>query len=199
MNIKRKQAPFFRRFIPTLLWRFSQAGIRIIPFITEREGDCLDVASPAGSVEPGFQTSDHIEEILEIDPEINREKVKRWFSEGKLCFGVRDNGRLVGKMWCDLDAFNFPPNFRKLEEDEAYLFAARVADDYRGRNVAPLMRSACYAALRKMGRERFYSYTDYYNYPARRFKEKLGVKSEALRLHLDLFGKWSATWTLKRY
>ena len=199
MSSKKKHAPFFRRFFPTLLWRFSQIGIRIIPFITEREGACIDVDSPAGSFELGFQTSDNIEEILLVDPEISREKVERWFSEGKLCFGARDDGRLVGEMWCDLKEFNFPPNLRELEEDEAYLYAARVANDYRGKNLAPLMRSACYAALREMGRLRFYSYTDYFNYPARRFKEKLGVRSEALRLHLDLFGKWSATWTLKRY
>ena len=61
------------------------------------------------------------------------------------------------------------------------------------------MRAKGYAALRKMGRSRFYSYTDFLNTPARRFKLKLGARNLALRLHLGLFGKWSKTVTLRRY
>jgi hypothetical protein len=102
-------------------------------------------------------------------------------------------------MWCDLDAFSYPPNYRKLEPDEVYLFAAVVDRAHRGEGLAPLMRAECYNALRKKGRSRFCSYTDYFNTPARHFKAKLGAREELLRLHVELFGKWSKTVTLSRY
>jgi len=176
-------------------------GIRIVPFLTVREEGVapLDRGPAQSAFNPGFQSAADIEEILLVEPGSRHDEVAGWFGEGKLCFGVRDGSKLVAKMWCDLEAFHFPPNYRLLEDDEVYLYAACVARDYRGKNLAPLMRSACCVALREMGRSRFYSYTDYFNYPARRFKEKLGAKNEALRIHVDLFGKWSNTWTLKRY
>ena len=102
-------------------------------------------------------------------------------------------------MWCDPNEFNYPPNYRKLDDDEVYLFAAFSNPDYRGQGLAPLMRSAGYAALRNRGKSRFYSYTEFFNTPARRFKEQLGERNELLRLHIDLFGKWSKTMTLRRY
>jgi hypothetical protein len=61
------------------------------------------------------------------------------------------------------------------------------------------MRVACCEALHAMGRTRIWSYTEYYNHAARRYKAKLGARDEALRLHLDLFGRWSTTATLWRY
>ena len=102
-------------------------------------------------------------------------------------------------MWCDLDEFSHPPNYRKLANDEVYLFAAFADPKYRGQGLAPLMRTAGYAALREMGRNKFYSYTDFFNTAARRFKAKLGARDEALRVHLVLFEKWSRTLTLRRY
>ena len=61
------------------------------------------------------------------------------------------------------------------------------------------MRAAGYSALREMGRNKFYSYTDFFNTAARRFKLKLGARNEARRVHLELFGKWSKTLTLRQY
>ena len=191
----------FLRQIPSgILYRLRRVGIKIDPFLTVREGDCslnLDHLTNAFSL--GFLSATSIEELVQLEPGSRRDEITDWFREGKLCFGVRDGSRLVAKMWCDLEAFHFPPNYRELEDDEAYLFAAYAAPEYRGQSLAPIMRSACCAALREMGRSRFYSYTEYFNYPARRFKEKLGARNEALRIHVDLFGRWSITLTLRRY
>jgi GNAT superfamily N-acetyltransferase len=152
-----------------------------------------------GAIRFDFLTAEDIEGLLQLEPRARREELQNWFLENKLCFGARDGSRLVAKMWCDLEAFHYPPNYRILASDEAYLFAAYTDPDYRGRDLAPLMRTACYAALQKMGRNRFYSYTEYFNTAARRFKEKLGARNEALRVHIDLFGRWSRTLTLRRY
>ena len=137
--------------------------------------------------------------MVRFESGVERDMLFNWFEEGKLCYGVRDGSEIVAKMWCDLKEFNFPPNFRYLAEDEAYLFAAYTHPDYRGENLAPLMRESCYASLREIGRSKFVSYTDYYNTAARRFKEKLGARDEALRLNVELCDKWSRTFTLKTY
>jgi hypothetical protein len=189
-----------RRILPFIFFLLNKVGIKISPFLTAREKgappDFDPTASPYGL---GFLDATDIDEILEVESGSKRDEIVGWFEEGKLCFGVRDGSRLIAKMWCDLEALHFLPAYRLLEDDEVYLYAACVNNHYRGQNIAPLMRSACCSALSDMGRTRYCSYTDYFNYPARRFKEKLGAKNQALFIHIDLFGKWSRTWTLRHY
>ena len=100
-------------------------------------------------------------------------------------------------MWCDLDEFYHPTHPHKLTADEAYLFLAYVDPDYRGQGLAPKMRAAAYAALRELGRSKFYSYSGFFNTAARRFKAKLGAREEGLRLHFRLFGNWSKSTTFR--
>ena len=163
-----------------------------------REGETpIDVSHPPEDYHYGFVSATNVEELYRLDPENEKDKLERWFQEGKRCFGVRDNGRLIAKMWCDFDEFYHPTHPHKLAADEAYLFLAYVDPDYRGQRIAPEMRAACCAALRKMGRNRFYSYSRYFNSAARRFKAKLGAREEGLRLHFRLFGRWSKSLTIR--
>ena len=169
-------------------------------FITVCEGETpVEVAQPPDSFRFAFLSAADIDDLIRLEPNIDRQKLTTWFNDGKLCYGVWDKSRLIANMWCDLDAFHYPPNFRKLAADEAYLYAAFADSDYRGQSLAPLMRAKGYASLREMGRSKFYSYTDYFNTAARHFKRKLGARDEALRMHLELFGKWSKTITLRTY
>jgi hypothetical protein len=62
-----------------------------------------------------------------------------------------------------------------------------------------MMRASCYEALSKIGKTRFYGHTDYFNTPARRFKDKLFARDEALRFHVHLWGRWSRTFALRRH
>jgi len=101
-------------------------------------------------------------------------------------------------MWCDLETFNYPPNFRHLSPNEAYLFAAYANPDYRGQNIAPQMRAACYSSLRNIDRSEFCTRTNYFNASARRFKSKLGADNVALRVYLSVFRICAKTFTLKR-
>jgi RimJ/RimL family protein N-acetyltransferase len=195
-----RKRSFRKRILPAILRRVRWIGIRIEPFLIVREGETpVNFDQRHNAFSFSVLTAADIEELVRFDPGTERDKLRSWFQEGKLCYGVRNASLLVAKMWCDLKEFNYPPNYRKLAHDEVYLFAARAHPDYRGQNLAPLMRIACYASLRKMGRTRFYSYTDYFNTAARRFKAKLGARDEALRLHIALFGKWSKTLTLRQY
>jgi hypothetical protein len=192
--------PLRRRIIPGILRRLERIGILVEPFLVVSGGDRpLDLDLARVEYDFGFLSEADIDELVRLEPSPPRETLQDWFDQGRLCFGIKDGARVIAKMWCDTDTFNFPPNFRPLAADEVYLFAAYADPAYRGQNLAPLMRFACCAALRKMGRTKFWSYTDYYNYPARSYKAKLGARDEALRLHLNLFGHWSGTYTLRRY
>jgi ribosomal protein S18 acetylase RimI-like enzyme len=189
-----------RRIPPFILFVLKHVGVSISPFVTVREkNDPPDKDQPEKRFTMGFLNDTQIDEIQKVEPASNRDEITRWFRQGKLCFGVRDGSRLIAKMWCDLEALHYAPAYRLLEPDEAYLYAACVQNEYRGESIAPMMRVACCARLREMGRTKFLSYTDYFNYAARRFKKKMGAEYELLGLHVALFGRWSRTWILKRY
>jgi hypothetical protein len=191
---------FRSRIVPGILRRLRRIGVVVEPFLVVREGEqAVDLDLSKTDYDFGFLTKADIDELLRLEPNPQRETLQDWFREGKRCFGVKDGPRVLAKMWCDTNTFNYPPNFRELGADEVYLYAAYADPAYRGRSLAPMMRHACYASLRKIGRTKFLSYTEYYNYSARSFKAKLGARDEVLRLHLGLFGRWSKTFTLKHY
>jgi ribosomal protein S18 acetylase RimI-like enzyme len=184
-----------------LLNRLTRVGIRIHPFLVVREGDAT--AGTTVSSDPrltcGFIDADDIAELVRVEPGVDAAKCGDRLRRGLLCYAVKDERRIVAKMWCDLEAFNFPPNYQRLENHEAYLFGAYTDPSYRGQNLAPMMRLNCYAALRAIGRDSFLSYTDYFNVAARRFKQKLGAVEESLRVHVIVFGRFSRSFTLRRY
>lgn len=200
LSTKPPKSPSSKRIPAAILRRLARLGLRLHPFLLVREGiEPRRADRPDGRFQFGPVTADDIDELLRLEPKPARDVLERWFAEGKRCHGVRDGAKLVAKTWSDLAEFNYPPLYRKLEADEAYLYAAYIDPDYRGHNLAPFMRAECHAVLREMGRTRLWSYTDYYNAPARRFKAKLGAVDAALCLHVDLFGQWSKTLTLRHY
>ena len=203
MSRNSRRIPLGRRVVLGILAGLRRVGITIHPFLTVREGENEPAYEASGDARRdlrfGFLTETDVDDLVRLQPGVEAAGLRQWFGEGKLCFGVKDGSRLIAKMWCDLDTFHYPPNYRMLESDEAYLYAAYADPAYRGQNLAPLMRSRGYAALQELGRKRFCSYTDYFNGPARRFKAKLGARNEALRLYIELFGLWRRTLTLRHY
>jgi GNAT superfamily N-acetyltransferase len=195
---KAKGPPVRFRIFPAILRRLRKIGIHLEPFFTVREGEHrLPIQDSKFRFD--FLAENEFEALVEFSQSEGRQVIRSWLDEGKRCFVAWDGPRLIACTWCDFEEFNFPPNYRRLDSDEVYLFAAVAHPDYRGQNLAPQMRNRCYEALRESGRSRFLSYTDYFNVPARRFKEKLGARNEALRLYVRLFGKWSRTVTLRHF
>ena len=181
-------------FLRALSW----IGIGIDLLVIVREGETpIDFSHAPDDYEYCFVSPTDVEELYRLDPENDRAKLARWFQAGKRCFGIRDNGRLIAKMWCDFDEFYHPTHPHKLAADETYLYLAYVDPDYRGQGLAPKMRAAGYVALREMGRSKFYSYSRYFNSAARRFKTKLGAREEGLRLHFRFFGRCSKSLTVR--
>jgi GNAT superfamily N-acetyltransferase len=191
---------FVLRVADAVRWRLSRLGIHIEAFFMVREGARQ---SEALSLDSQFRlvtlTAADIGELMQLDKEEVRAKALRCFSEGALCFGLRDGDRLVAKMWCSLTWLYHEPMRRELRQDEAYLFSAYTDPTYRGRQLAPQLRSACYQALRNLGRTNCLSFTVYTNNASRRFKAKLGAVEESLHLYVRLFGKWSRTWLVREY
>jgi ribosomal protein S18 acetylase RimI-like enzyme len=130
----------------------------------------------------------------------NTEKVVRnRLKRGDLCIVLKHNGEIAGYTWADLQrvsdaACNFP-----LERDEAYLYDAYIAPQFRGRGLAPYMRSECYKHLRATGRYCFYSISDFFNKPAIRFKRKLNAEMVRLYLQIKLGGRPLGQWVLREY
>lgn len=191
---------FGQRVLRALVWRARRVGIHISIFVIVRES--VSFANPFELAE-GFRlvrlTEADVDELLALNPDPNRQEIAGLFDSGKLCFGLRYGPTLVAKMWCDLAEFSAPVARRPLTSQEAYLFSAYTARSFRGRNLAPTLRSACYAELRAMGRTHLLSYTEYFNSAARRFKTKLGaVEEDLIYVHVELLNKWSKTWPVRR-
>ena len=199
MRQKSNRAPFSARIMPAVLRHLKSVGIHLEPFFTVREGEAAAILTNTDGFRFALVSDREFDALVEFERTENRETLHEWISLGRRCFSVWDGDKLIATMWCDFDTFNFEPNHRMLEDDEVYLYAAYSDPSYRGQSVAPNMRLRCYAALREMGYSRFYSYTDFFNVAARRFKTKLGARNEQLRFHYRLFGRWSNTITLRTY
>jgi len=196
---KRKKAPFSARIMPAVLRQLENVGVHLEPFFTVREGESHTELGDTDKFRFDFIAEDEFDSLVAFERIVDRSTLRAWLDSGKRCFAVWDNDKLIATMWCDFDEYNFAPNYRQLAADEVYLYAAYSDPSYRGQNIAPKMRLQCYAALRELGCSRFYSYTQYFNVAARRFKLKLGARNEELRFYYCLFGRWSNTVTLRTY
>jgi hypothetical protein len=108
--------------------------------------------------------------------------------EDKVGIGVKLGHKLVAFTWYDLKEFNSKGIKCPLKNSEAYLFDAYTLLSFRGKGIAPFMRYRSYQELKKLGKHRLLSVSDYFNTPAIRFKEKLKAKPLELRLKLHFRG-----------
>lgn len=121
--------------------------------------------------------------------------------EHSRCLGIFVDGRLAGYTWSRDDEIPVPVTGQTLVElapDEALLFDAFVAREFRGLNLAPVVRDALYRELAKLGRTRLYSVTMAFNRSSRRFKRKLGAQEIELRLLLGIRGSRALDVRLRR-
>jgi len=102
-------------------------------------------------------------------------------------------------MWIDFDVCNFTPHFIRLKNNEAYLFSMYTMHEFRGKNLAPYLRYKSYECLRKLGKDTFYSVSEYFNYSTLKFKKKLNAKNLKLILYIELFKKFRRSITLRKF
>ncbi len=119
--------------------------------------------------------------------------------DGHKCLGLKKDNNLAAFTWSNFKEATLKYNRFLLKKNEAYLFDAYTLMDYRGKGLAPFLRYHLYMELEKLDITKFYSYSDYFNTSAVRFKLKLNAKKIKLLLVVDLFGKWHFTFPLKDY
>jgi hypothetical protein len=129
----------------------------------------------------------------------NEEILLGFLKKGKKCLGIKHKGEIAAFMWIDFEECNFTPHFIRLKENEAYLFSMFTMYKYRGKNIAPYLRYKSYEKLRELGKNTFYSVSEYFNYSTIKFKKKLKAKHLKLILYIELFKKIRWSITLRKY
>jgi len=148
----------------------------------------------------GFFGPEEIKTLAAGERRIHSEaQLLSMLEDGKTCLGVKIGGQVAASMWIDLQEVNCNGYRFPLHDDEAYLFDIYTMKSFRGKGVAPYLRHESYKALRKMGRYKYYSFSDSFNAPSLRFKKKLGAKFLLLGLHVKLFNRFGYNWVIKRY
>jgi hypothetical protein len=176
-----------------LLRVLAGAGIVIEPYYFYQEGVPGAAVKRGGAGFEGFGFFEagpgDAEGISALDPKAdNLDEIRENFRKGKRCFGLRHEGRIVAVSWCDVRDIGYEPCRRPLERDEAYLYGMETLYAHRGHNLAPYLRSLCHSTLHAEGRDVVYSYTDRFNRPAVRFKEKIGARPLFTGLYVKLPG-----------
>lgn len=142
---------------------------------------------------------DEIRTFVTLVPWRSEAELLQRLDEGRLCFGVKHHGQIAAFVWCNLAECTHPWHQVPLRENEVYLFDQFTLDAFRGMNIAPYLRCRTYEALRRMGRDTFYSVTHCFNSSAVRFKQKLGARFLWLAVGINLFGKIRRHAILRRY
>lgn len=178
----------------------GRKGIRIYPYYLLREGmDTFDLPEVKGDIdEYTFDFLDRSDlETLEENDQFKglKNEFKKRFEKGHKCFCAKYRGQIVACTWFDFEQCQFLDPLFELSKNETCLFGMYTAESHRGKNIAPYLRYRSYEALRKMGRDTFYSISESLNAPAVKFKKKLNAKFLGHYLLIDLFRKWK--WNLK--
>jgi len=185
---------------------YSKTWIRIIPFYYIKE--VVTSATPAHltTIPEGFEFSIFNREDVMVISKLEERKdyiyeqyAFECLNHGDTCLGIKHKGEIAAFTWYSLEkcrSWHYPTMMR---ENEAYLYDMYVLKSFRGHNLAPVLRYKNYEILKGLGRDTFYSITEYSNDASLRFKQKLGAKIVFLGLCIVLRNKHSIHWVLKRY
>lgn len=193
----------YRLVLRTVLRVLGCRGIIIVPYYLTQESlkpeAAPNVDPELGPVAACLLTPAEIEEVFTHPESKSMGDEATLVKERCLCFGLKVNGQVAACTWCNLRRCHSDLNSFPLKEDEAYLCSAVTFKAQRGKNLAPLLRYELYKYLNQTGRSNFYSITEYFNTPARKFKEKLGARQLKLGLHVNLFNRCRWNMTLRKY
>jgi hypothetical protein len=118
---------------------------------------------------------------------------------GQKCIGIKHKGEIAAFMWINFSELKYKSFRMQLKSNEVYLWNMYTMDAFRGKNLAPYLRYKSYETLHEMGKDIFYSISEYFNTPAIKFKLKLNARILKLSLYIRLFKKFERNFTLKSY
>ena len=182
----------------------SKIGLRIAPYYEFRENVSPDFLSPCSGLgqgyEIGFWEAPEIKQMAKIPGRrFSEEELLKRLEDGHRCLGIKKDNKLAAFSWCNFRAKTFRWHRLPLNDREVFLFDAFTLPEFRGRKLAPVLRYNLYRELTKQGYTGFYSYSDFFNTPAIKFKKTLKAKKEQLNLYIVLFDKFVFHFRLKQY
>lgn len=131
-------------------------------------------------------------------PWLTETAMRESLRKGNPCIGIKHNGEIAAFTWFNCGEITYPPERRRLEADEAYLFDLYTLKQYRGMGLAPIVRAEAYRAIRAQGRTRVYSVSEFFNHASIRVKKKLNATFVHLGICVSLFNeRYRWKWTLK--
>ena len=192
--------------LPTLLHYLKMVGIDISLFYYMKEVLPPDLPDHLTGLPEGFEFSvfglDEVTAISKL-PErkgyVSQQYVIDNFNKGEICLGIKCIGEIAAFSWFSLERSWTKLYPATMKENEAYLYDMYVLKAFRGKNLAPILRYKNYEVLTGMGRDTFYSVTEFFNPASLRFKLKLNAQIVFLGLYAGLFNKYQGRWVLKRY
>jgi RimJ/RimL family protein N-acetyltransferase len=173
----------------------SKLGIRVFPYLILVEGpDGLPpppLPQPDDSfVELGAADMEAVHALTGVPP--TAQTMRQWLDEGRRCFGVKRQGKLIAFNWSEFEAAAIDSvTLFKLPPGTAYLYWMWTDSAVRGGGLAPFVRYRSYEALRAAGCHTLYSISVAFNQPSLRFKQKLHAKVVGRGFMLNLFNRWS--------
>ena len=183
--------------------RLSRIGLEFRPYYWVLEGseNCAqpEIKGNVSEYSLEFLGRDDMKTIGQKASGYEEEVLLEQIEKGKKCIGLKHKGEIAAFMWLDFEECNFTPNYIRLKENEVYLFSMYTMDIYRGKNLAPYLRCKSYEMLRELGKDTFYSISEYFNYSTIKFKNKLKAKHLKLILYIELFKKFHRSITLRKY
>lgn len=192
--------------VRTVLDYLPRAGLYIKPFYYMKEMLPTEIPVDLTTFPHGFDFSvfgpveiEAIGRIAERGNYVPETYVLKNFNKGDTCLGVKHQGEIVAFTWFSLDESRIDLYPVKMKPNEAFLYDMYVLQAFRGRNLAPALRYRSYEILKGMGRDTFYSITEYFNVASLRFKHKLGAKIVFFALFIKFFNRSRCRWVVWRY
>jgi len=199
-RIKYQHSHFLRLFFDAL----TKFGIRITPYYTFREmiasTTLPDLSDKIENCKISFWGPEEIKAMAKIPGrKLTEEDLLKRLREGHQCLGIKKDSQVIAFNWFNFKELTFKWHRIPLNKKEVFLFDAYTLPGYRGKGFAPFLRECSYRELKKIGMTKAFSYTDYFNTPAVKFKLKLNAEKEKLSLYIVFFNKWPFHFIMKDY
>jgi GNAT superfamily N-acetyltransferase len=195
-----------RALLRALLHYLRRVGFEVRPFYYMREVLPDEIPEHLTRLPEGFEFSVFgRDDVLAV----SRLEERLWYvgeryvidnlTYGDACLGIKYRGEIAAFTWYSLVSSRDEWYPVTMKRNEAYLYDMYVLKAYRGNNIAPILRYRNYQVLEGMGRDTFFSLTEYLNVPSFRFKRKLGAQAVFLGVYVGLFKRRRARFVLRRF
>jgi len=189
-------------FLQGVRHAFAKIGIDIMPYYWVQE-EVIPTETPKLRTDQSFtfkvlEKNDLNSVITEADS-ITEHKIHQSFIKKQECVALVHEDQIAAYMFIELNDFEIKKRKFSLNANEAYLLNMFTLNNFRGKNLAPYLRHACYRHLEKQHITTKYSVSNYFNKSAIKFKKKLNSKPQKLYVNIQLFNSFEWNLVLKTY